>query len=723
MTGFFRSLFGSKKSASKIKPRIQIRRLELVGLEERITPVAQTLVDFTTNTGVLSLTSDAASFSVVANANGTLTVNSASAVSAGSSTTVTVLSIGNNNYTVSVNSGPGNVKELSLIGDSNNNNITVSGIDSSAFNADFGLNVDTSTGTDILSINGLVALKGTGALTTAGIEILNIAATGDITAASGAVSLSASSLMNTAGDITTTSGAINYNRDVQLTGNVAIKSTSGNLTMRSVGSNASSLSINEGTGTVTIGNLNIGTGNLTISSTATPSSGSAISLANVAAGDISLISAGDISVSGAIFAASVNAKSTAGDVIFADTVTTTQVGGFTSEATLSTKATKIANLVSVDAGASALITGNLVTTGNNTVNVSPAYVLTQTGPGITVTGTGAISITGKVDALASTNDLYLTAVNGAININGAVGSGTALDQLFVDGLRSFAANGAITANTLGVGFLTSSSFATSVSFADAVKVTGANYDFKIPNDNNILPAFALEVVATGAGTVSFSKTIEASNPAASVYLQSQNGNINVAGSITSKNGLSIYATGSGFVTLNDNVTTDQANGEVIISSNTGGISTKGVTTSGATANINIDTDTSGDIIIGGNISTSGGGDILLGTDVSIGPPPPYTATGAGNLTINGTVSTTGSSTSGDIAIGSGGTGTITVNKALSTGTATNPGGIYILALGNQINTINFSKDATITSGNIINFRTTGSTNTISFASEIGRAHV
>ncbi|MEY4613990.1 MAG: hypothetical protein RL179_1963, partial [Planctomycetota bacterium] len=70
MTGFFRSLFGSKKSASKIKPRIQIRRLELVGLEERITPVAQTLVDFTTNTGVLSLTSDAASFSVVANANG-----------------------------------------------------------------------------------------------------------------------------------------------------------------------------------------------------------------------------------------------------------------------------------------------------------------------------------------------------------------------------------------------------------------------------------------------------------------------------------------------------------------------------------------------------------------------------------------------------------------------------------------------------------------------------
>ena len=38
MTGFFRSLFGSRKSASKIKTRMQTRRLELLGLEERIVP-------------------------------------------------------------------------------------------------------------------------------------------------------------------------------------------------------------------------------------------------------------------------------------------------------------------------------------------------------------------------------------------------------------------------------------------------------------------------------------------------------------------------------------------------------------------------------------------------------------------------------------------------------------------------------------------------------------
>lgn len=38
MSNFLRSLFGSKKSPSKIKPRMQSRRLELLGLEERVTP-------------------------------------------------------------------------------------------------------------------------------------------------------------------------------------------------------------------------------------------------------------------------------------------------------------------------------------------------------------------------------------------------------------------------------------------------------------------------------------------------------------------------------------------------------------------------------------------------------------------------------------------------------------------------------------------------------------
>ncbi|MFZ4609076.1 MAG: hypothetical protein ACOYNM_04640, partial [Gemmataceae bacterium] len=38
MSNFLRSLFGSKKSNLKIKPRMQSRRLELIGLEERVTP-------------------------------------------------------------------------------------------------------------------------------------------------------------------------------------------------------------------------------------------------------------------------------------------------------------------------------------------------------------------------------------------------------------------------------------------------------------------------------------------------------------------------------------------------------------------------------------------------------------------------------------------------------------------------------------------------------------
>ncbi|NDH05832.1 hypothetical protein EBX93_07890 [bacterium] len=307
-----------------------------------------------------------------------------------------------------------------------------------------------------------------------------------------------------------------------------------------------------------------------------------------------------------------------------------------------------------------------------------------------------------MDASASTNDLYLKALNGAITITGAVGSGTAPNQLFVDGAGSFTASSTITVGSLGVGLL--NSFATSVSFADAVKVTGADYNFTADGTTPNF-AFALDVNTTGSGTIGFSKTIEASNSNGTIGLASQNGNISVTGTITGKDGVVVSSSGSGLVTLSDNITTDQTDGDVIITSTTGGITTKGVSTSGATADIEIDTDTSGNITIGGNVSASGGGDILLGADTGT-----FTATGTGNLTINGTVSTT----SGDIYIGSGGTGTVSVNKGITTTSAA--GDVKIIAVGTQTNAINFAKDATITSAGGVAFTTTGTSNTISFVS-------
>lgn len=681
MSSFFRKFFGGKKTAKVTKKAIS-RRLELLGLEERITPT----VTATWISGVLALTTTAGEdFSVVANADGTLSVNAgATAVTAGSGVTVTG-SAGANVVTITTPSNVALTTSLSLVGDATGNqDFTITGINSTAYSANFGLSVDMgadTVGPDALNVNGAVALKGTGALVTSNIDAMSIAAAGDITAATGAVGISATAI-STAGDVTTTSGAITFTGATTLSGNVAITSTSGNLSMGAV-TGSSNLTISEGTGTVTVGAANLGTGNLTVTSTATPSSGSAISLAAVTAGAVSLTGAGDVSVSGAVSATGVNAKSTAGDVSFGSTVSTTGIAGFTSEATATAKATKIAALVNVQNGANALVTGNLVSNH-------------ATAAAIQVTGTATLNITGKVDAATAGNDLTLTALNGAINIGGAVGSSStvAMGDLNATGNTSFTATGAVTADNISL-----NNFGTSVSFAEAVKVNGS---------------VGAVVTTAGTGTMSFAKTIEATNAAGTIDLTTVNGALTVTGNITGKNDVLIDST-SGNISV-AGITTDQIDAAIVLVNGTGNITTTGaISTSGGISttgpDIEIDTITSGNITIGGNVSTTGGGDIILGADTA------STASGTGNLTINGTVSTTGTTISGDILIGSGGTGTVTVNKTISTGAASsNAGSVILVAVGSQVNTINVSKDVTITSADGVALVTTGSTNTISLAS-------
>ncbi|NBR07912.1 MAG: hypothetical protein EBT92_19415, partial [Planctomycetes bacterium] len=195
----------------------------------------------------------------------------------------------------------------------------------------------------------------------------------------------------------------------------------------------------------------ITTTNATVSSKA-----SAINLSAVSAGDILLTGTGDVSVFGIVSAASVNAKSTAGDVIFGNTVTTSAVGGFTSEVSDATKATQIANVVNVLNGANALVTGNLIST-----DPSLAAITTQ--------NVGNITITGNIDASVAGNDLALTAGSGAITLTGNVGSSsTAMGNLIATGTGSFLASG--TVNAAGVAV---TNFATSITFAKAVTASGS----------------------------------------------------------------------------------------------------------------------------------------------------------------------------------------------------------------------------------------------------------
>ena len=357
MTGFFRSLFGSKKSISKIKPRMQTRRLELLGLEERIVPATITNV-----AGVITFTLDANSNETLSNlstlVNGAIiNINAGSNIGlTGSSLPAGVTIEGSvaNQQFVKVDTAVFNTfAGISVIGQASRNDaitIGAGGIDLSAASGAANQLVSilmNQGGTDTLNVNGLVKSKGTGEVNlNVSSGSMTIAGAGDITTTAGNVSLAANSFF-TSGDVTTGSGSISFNSALNLSDNIAINSTSGNLSMGIVTAGAKSLTINQGSGTVTLNNVvNITTGNLSI--TTTNATANAIKLQNtVAAGDISLNAAGDITAVNTITAASVNAKSTAGDVIFADTVTTTQIGGFTSEVSDATKATKIAALVNV----------------------------------------------------------------------------------------------------------------------------------------------------------------------------------------------------------------------------------------------------------------------------------------------------------------------------------------------------------------------------------------
>ena len=118
----------------------------------------------------------------------------------------------------------------------------------------------------------------------------------------------------------------------------------------------------------------------------------------------------------------------------------------------------------------------------------------------------------------------------------------------------------------------------------------------------------------------------------------------------------IATSGSGSITLSAAISNDSVGGDIIIQSTTGNVVTSGaISTTGATANIEIDTATSGNVTIGGNLSTTGGGDIILVAD-SVAA-----SSGTGNLTINGTVTTTGAG-AGDIFLGIS-NGSVAVNKA------------------------------------------------------------
>jgi len=673
MSNFLRSLFGVKKAAKVTKSKMQTRRLELIGLEERITPAAFSV---TTGTSQLitvqlaageSLTAISAS---IASGTGVVTINATSSLT-NTTTGTGFTGTGTSVITYTPQSG-GTFTGISILGSSGNETVAISGAVDLNTNGPAAASFNVGTGVETLTVAGAVSSKAANI----SLDATAVTLSANLTAnTSGTISVVGASTLGANVTATTTNGAISlgtvtgaFNLTTSSgSGNVSVGALTGlgavSITTAPSGSNgtigltgavtaASVTTVGTGavtlggavstTGATTFGGSVTGTGGLTVNSGAAATFTGAVDTSSSNA--INVVAVGDLTFSSTVGAAnafSVNAKSTTGDVSFNAAVTTRGIGGFTSEATLATKATKIAALVHVQAGANALVTGNLIT--NNATNAV-----------IEVAATGTINITGKVDAATANNNLGLEAVNGAITIGGAVGSSAvAMGTLFADGNTSFSANGTVTVGNLAIG-VNIAPFATSINFAEAVKVTGA--------DSSVS---ALTVNALSTGTITFAKTIEVTNATATVDIGSVNGLITVTGNITGKNDVSITTSGSGAITLSGAITTDAADGDILIETTSGNvvtsgaISTSGTASGGNSADIIIDSATSGNVTIGGNVSTSGGGDIILAADSAT------TATGAGNLTINGTVTTTGT-TAGDIILGVS-NGSAAVNKAVSAG--------------------------------------------------------
>ena len=676
MAGMFSKLFGKK---SKSTNKAISRRLELLGLEERITPA--TISVNGNNEVVIQLNGETIT-DLSTSINGNLiTINTAgSANNTGTGIGLTV----NNNSVVVDTAVFTNFSGILVTESTSLNSVTVgvAGVDlgtaPGGANQGFSINLSSGGSSQTSNVNGVIKAKGTGLINlNLANNGLTISAAGDITSSAGAVFIAATTLAS-AGDVTTGSGNISFGSALNPTGNIAITSTSGNLSMGIVTPGANNLTINQGTGTVALGgSFSATSGNLSI--TTTNVTASAINIAATtgtsvsSTGSVSLNAAGNISIAGSVSAGSVNAKSTAGDISFGSSVTTSQVGGFTSEATSSSKATNIGSLVHVQNGANALVTGNLVTSSSGAI--------------LQVGNNGSIGITGKVDAANPGNDLNLIAVNGAITIGGAVGSGAiAMGDLIASGNTSFKVGGAVTSATLQL-----TNFATTINFDDAVKVTGTN------NPLNV----------SVPGTISFSKNIEMTDPGANMVVQSTgNGDVSVAGNIAGKLGV-LIETVSGNITL-AGVTNDQSNSGINILSDTGNITVNGaVSNSGIGSDIVIDTNISGDITMGGNVSTHGGGTIYLAANNQ------SSADGSGDLILNGTVTTTGS-VAGTIIIGTGPDGNAFVNKDVNAGTG---GGISLVAADATLPaSLTVSPGVNITAGGTIAFSTFSTKGTITISS-------
>ena len=752
MSNFFRSLFGAKKAAKIVqvaKSKMQTRRLELIGLEERITPAAFTLNGQTVVATLAAGESLTAISSSIA-AGGLVTINVTSSLTnsvtgtglaqptAGAAGTPSVITFTPTTAT--------SFTGISILGSTGSETVAISGAVDLNTNGPTAASFNVGTSVETLTVAGAITAKAgdatTGAVTLAATAV-SIAATGTINTTAGNVGITGTTI-STAGNVNATSGNILYTGATTLTGATALASTTGSITLGTVGG-AFGLTTTSTTGAVSVGAITglgavsittaggagtigltgavsaasvttVGTGAVTLGGAvnttgATNFAGAVTGTSvNVVAGTtatfgstvnstgaISVVGAGVVTLTGAVGASLLNTgvtvTSTADIVVISSTVlsgSSVATGAVAISAATAGKTISLANAVTAGLNSNILLTGDVLSN-----NATAVALNAGSSSGI---GNGNITITGKVDAVTAGNDLTITAGTGIVTLTGNVGSSsTAFGNLIGSGTGIFLASG--TVNVEGVDLDNTNDFSTSITFAKAVTATGA------------LIVDGVVVSAGGAGTITFSDAITvsgtASSSAAFIGVSSTSGAIKIVGAVTGLDGVLVTSV-SGAITMSGAVTTSGTNtgagagfGNINIGTTAGTTGQGNVLLSGnisttGTGDIVLDNDGAGTLTINGNVSTAAvnqtsgpNGQILIGADTA------STAVGGPSVTINGTVTTTGT-VAGDIFIGVNG-GTVAVNKAVTAGVGADV--IFITTVATDAITI--ASGATITAGDSV----------------------
>jgi hypothetical protein len=231
---FFKSLFSKNKSVSVSPKRNYSRRLELEGMEPRITPATvsvnganQVVLTMVTGEKISSLHVDIVG-STITITDTTKSNNSTSGVIPAGVT------VNNTNIVVDattfldfaglvVNAAPGSTGCEVIV--------DAAGIDLSSApgGTNQSVSIDlTASAKATLDIKSLIKTKGSGTIDF-DVATIGVTAAGDITTITGNVDITAAKLIETAGDITTSGGNIFFNDNLTLTGNIALNSGAGNI--------------------------------------------------------------------------------------------------------------------------------------------------------------------------------------------------------------------------------------------------------------------------------------------------------------------------------------------------------------------------------------------------------------------------------------------------------------------------------------------------------------